>query len=71
MAASSGADAQKKRRSGSENRQQTAKFQMRMTAEQRIALDEAARKNGFRDAKELVMSRLQQDLAAAGLAAVS
>mgnify|MGYP000858071400 FL=1 len=64
-------DAQKKRRSGSEKRQQNAKFQMRMTEEQRIALDEAARRNGFRDAKELVMFRLEQDLIAASLAAAS
>ncbi len=64
-------DAQKKRRSGSEKRQQNAKFQMRMTEEQRVALDEAARRNGFRDAKELVMFRLEQDLIAASLAAAS
>ena len=51
--------------------QQNAKFQMRMTEEQRIALDEAARRNGFRDAKELVMFRLEQDLIAASLAAAS
>ncbi len=59
--------AAKKRRSGSENRRQNATFQMRMTAAQRAALDEAARQQGFRDAKELVMSRLEQDLASAGL----
>lgn len=64
-------DAEKKRRSGSEKRQQSAKFQMRMTEEQRLALDEAARRHGFRDAKELVMFRLQQDLAAANLATAS
>jgi hypothetical protein len=42
-----------------------------MTADQRAALDEAARQQGFRDAKELVMSRLEQDLAAAGMATAS
>lgn len=64
-------NAQPKNRSGSETRRLRAKFQMRMTEEQRAALDESARRLGFKDAKELVMFRLQSDLVGTSLAKVS
>jgi hypothetical protein len=67
----SAVSAQPKSRSGSETRRLKAKFQMRMTEQQRTALDESARRQGFKDAKELVMFRLQPDLVGADLAQVS
>lgn len=51
-------------RSGSENRQLSAMFTMRMTETARAKLDEAARRQGFKDAKALVMFRLREDLEA-------
>lgn len=53
---------ERKRRSGSETRQQTAKLQFRTRDEVREAIDEAARRQGFKDAKELVMFRLRADI---------
>lgn len=52
----------RKRRSGSENRRMSAQFTMRMTQQARVKLDEAAREQGFKDAKALVMHRLRDDL---------
>lgn len=52
----------RKSRSGSENRRLSANFQMRMTQPARAKLDEAARRQGFKDAKALVMFRLREDL---------
>jgi hypothetical protein len=40
----------------------SAQFTMRMTAQARAKLDEAARSQGFKDAKALVMFRLREDL---------
>jgi len=40
----------------------SAQFTMRMTAQARAKLDEAARNQGFKDAKALVMFRLRDDL---------
>lgn len=48
--------------SGSENRKLSAIFAMRMSAEERAMLDQAAVENGFKDAKALVMFRLRDDL---------
>ncbi|ASL12232.1 hypothetical protein MYCODSM44623_05558 (plasmid) [Mycobacterium intracellulare subsp. chimaera] len=52
----------RKSRRGSENRRMSAQFTMRMTAQARAKLDEAARSQGFKDAKALVMFRLREDL---------
>ncbi|MEE6140839.1 hypothetical protein SKC41_31695 [Mycobacterium sp. 050128] len=40
----------------------SAQFTMRMTEQARAKLDEAAREQGFKDAKALVMFRLEPDL---------
>lgn len=40
----------------------SAQFTMRMTQQARVKLDEAAREQGFKDAKALVMHRLRGDL---------
>ena len=61
-ASSSEHAAQRKSRRGSENRRMSAQFMMRMTAQARAKLDEAARSQGFKDAKALVMFRLRDDL---------
>jgi hypothetical protein len=53
---------QRKSRRGSENRRLSAQFTMRMTEQARAKLDEAAREQGFKDAKALVMFRLREDL---------
>lgn len=53
---------QRKSRRGSENRRLSAQFTMRMTEQARAKLDEAARNQGFKDAKALVMHRLRDDL---------
>lgn len=53
---------QRKSRRGSEKRRMSAQFTMRMTAQARAKLDEAARSQGFKDAKALVMFRLREDL---------
>ena len=50
-------------RSGSERRRQQAILQMRMHEEVRAALEESARRQGFKDTKDLVMARLQSDIA--------
>jgi len=52
----------RKSRRGSENRRLSAQFTMRMTEQARAKLDEAARNQGFKDAKALVMFRLRDDL---------
>ncbi len=52
----------RKSRRGSENRRMSAQFTMRMTTQARAKLDEAARSQGFKDAKALVMFRLRGDL---------
>lgn len=54
---------QRKSRSGSENRKLPATLTMRMTEQARAKLDEVAREQGFKNAKALVMFRLQDDLA--------
>jgi hypothetical protein len=51
-----------KARRGTETRKQSALFAMRMTEDDRRRLDEAAREQGFKDAKALVLYRLRQDL---------
>jgi hypothetical protein len=43
----------RKSRRGSENRRLSAQFTMRMTEQARAKLDEAAREQGFKDAKAL------------------
>lgn len=53
---------QRKSRRGSEKRKMSAQFTMRMTDQARAKLDEAARTQGFKDAKALVMFRLRDDL---------
>lgn len=63
QASSSEPTARRKSRRGSENRRMSAQFTMRMTAQARAKLDEAARSQGFKDAKALVMYRLREDLA--------
>ncbi len=52
----------RKSRRGSENRRLSAQFTVRMTEQARAKLDEAAREQGFKDAKALVMYRLRDDL---------
>jgi hypothetical protein len=52
----------RKARRGTETRKQSALFAMRMTEDARKRLDEAAREQGFKDAKALVLYRLQPDL---------
>lgn len=54
---------QRKSRRGTEKRKLSAQFTMRMSEEARAKLDEAAREQGFKDAKALVMFRLRDDLA--------
>jgi hypothetical protein len=56
-------DADRKSRSGSETRQQNATLQMRMHEDVRDAVEESARRQGFKDAKALVLHRLQPDIA--------
>ena len=53
---------QRKSRRGSETRRLSAQFTMRMSEQARAKLDEAAREQGFKDAKALVMYRLRDDL---------
>lgn len=53
----------KKTRRGTETRRLSAQFTMRMSEQARAKLDEAAREQGFKDAKALVMFRLRDDLA--------
>lgn len=55
---------QRKSRRGSENRRLSAQFTMRMSEQARAKLDEAARNQGFKDAKALVMFRLRHDIGA-------
>ena len=62
QASSTEAAPPRKSRRGSENRRMSAQFTMRMTAQARAKLDEAARSQGFKDAKALVMFRLRDDL---------
>lgn len=64
-----GSAPQRKSRRGSETRRLSAQFTMRMTEQARANLDQAAREQGFKDAKALVMHRLRDDLA--GLELVS
>ena len=54
---------QRKSRRGTEKRRLSAQFTMRMSEEARAKLDEAARAQGFKDAKALIMFRLRDDLA--------
>ena len=52
-------------RSGSETRRRDALLQLRMATADREALGEHARRLGFKNAQDLVWSRLEADLAEA------
>ncbi|GAT01867.1 uncharacterized protein RMCFA_1979 [Mycolicibacterium fortuitum subsp. acetamidolyticum] len=66
MSRSEGNDSSTRRgRSGSETRQLDALLQLRMPKGDRDALGAYARRLGFKNAQELVRSRLEADLAEA------
>lgn len=66
MSRSEGNDSSMRRgRSGSETRQLDALLQLRMPKGDRDALGAYARRLGFKNAQELVRSRLEADLAEA------
>lgn len=54
-----------RRRSGSETRRRDALLQLRMETADREALGEHARRLGFKNAQDLVWSRLEADLSEA------
>ncbi len=57
--------APKKSRSGSENRAKSDYLGLRLYPVQRLRLDFKAKKEGFKTAQELIMHRMQSDLAGA------
>lgn len=69
--AGTGSAPERKSRSGTETRQRSAVVGLRLLPEQRLALEEEARRRGLSSAQELILLQLQPVFAGAAFAAAS